>query len=201
MYIYYNNENLSNRIPPAFPLSSPGGWGHRLWRWRTWTPSHSPHSSPSLPRRDPRTRTNSSPSDASALAPSHQIRPRHSQNIQERSPSCSGHIPLLADVHPGEKSQREANGEILQESSKLPGSQFLPHRLQQNIRIGSFQRRVSQLEHLLRNRARQCWWLLNEILRKHSLKQTKKRQDLIYQILDIFMPDKDTVTIDIPVKT
>ena len=31
--------------------------------------------------------------------------------------------------------------------------------------------------------------------------QTKKRQDLLYCILDIFMPDKDTVTIDIPVKT
>lgn len=31
--------------------------------------------------------------------------------------------------------------------------------------------------------------------------QTKKRHDLLYTLLDIFFPEKDTVTIDIPVKS
>ena len=33
------------------------------------------------------------------------------------------------------------------------------------------------------------------------LMQTKKRQDFLYMLLDIFMPDKDTVTIDLPLKS
>lgn len=30
--------------------------------------------------------------------------------------------------------------------------------------------------------------------------QTKKRQDVLYSLMDIFLPERDTVTIDLPVK-